>query len=102
MQFPSGIETLGGLFNKLIPRNTSIPATKTESFSTGVDNQTQVVIRVLQGERPVAQVSCIISAPFILLICFGRTLRLKEIVLLATQFNIHMLYVPTLKYPTNL
>eukprot|EP01147_Barroeca_monosierra_P007781 gene7778-641_t len=50
-----GIETLGGLFNKLIPRNTSIPATKTESFSTGVDNQTQVVIRVLQGERPVAQ-----------------------------------------------
>ncbi|EGD75197.1 molecular chaperone DnaK [Salpingoeca rosetta] len=49
-----GIETLGGLFNKLIPRNTSIPTSKTETFSTGVDNQTQVVIRVMQGERPIA------------------------------------------------
>ena len=42
------------MFNKLIARNTSIPTSKTETFSTGVDNQTQVVIKVLQGERPIA------------------------------------------------
>ncbi|MCM8779163.1 MAG: Hsp70 family protein, partial [Candidatus Omnitrophica bacterium] len=49
-----GIETLGGVFTKLIERNTAIPTRKSEIFSTASDNQTAVTIRVLQGERPMA------------------------------------------------
>lgn len=50
-----GIETLGGVFTKLIEANTTIPCRKTEIFSTAVDNQTTVDIKVLQGERPMAK-----------------------------------------------
>ena len=46
-----GIETFGGTFSPLIPRNTTVPVKKTEIFSTGVDNQTGVDIKVYQGER---------------------------------------------------
>ena len=49
-----GIETMGGVMTKLIDANTTIPAKKSEVFSTAVDNQTAVTIRVLQGERPMA------------------------------------------------
>lgn len=49
-----GIETLGGVFTKLIERNTTIPTRKSEIFSTAEDNQTSVEIHVLQGERPMA------------------------------------------------
>jgi molecular chaperone DnaK len=49
-----GIETLGGVATKLIERNTTIPTRKSEIFSTAADNQTEVTIRVLQGERPMA------------------------------------------------
>jgi len=49
-----GIETLGGVFTRLIPRNTTIPAKKSQVFSTASDNQTQVSIKVLQGERDMA------------------------------------------------
>ena len=49
-----GIETLGGVMSKLIDANTTIPTKKTEVFSTAEDNQTQVGINVLQGERPMA------------------------------------------------
>lgn len=49
-----GIETLGGVFTKLIPRNTTIPTKKSEIFSTATDNQTSVDIRVFQGEREIA------------------------------------------------
>lgn len=49
-----GIETLGGVSTVLIPRNTTIPTSKSEVFSTAADNQTQVEINVLQGERPMA------------------------------------------------
>lgn len=47
-----GIETLGGVFTTMIPRNTTIPTKKAEIFSTASDNQTAVTIRVGQGERP--------------------------------------------------
>jgi molecular chaperone DnaK len=49
-----GIETLGGVFTKLIDRNTTIPTRKSEIFSTASDNQTSVEVHVLQGERPMA------------------------------------------------
>uniref|UniRef100_A0AB33J9G0 Chaperone protein DnaK n=2 Tax=unclassified Prevotella TaxID=2638335 RepID=A0AB33J9G0_9BACT len=49
-----GIETMGGVMTKLIEANTTIPAKKSEVFSTAVDNQTAVTIHVLQGERPMA------------------------------------------------
>jgi len=50
-----GLETLGGVMTPLIPRNTTIPTRKSESFSTAEDNQTAVDIHVLQGERPLAR-----------------------------------------------
>jgi len=50
-----GVETLGGVMTKLIERNTTIPASKKEIFSTASDNQTSVTIHVLQGEREFAQ-----------------------------------------------
>ena len=50
-----GIETLGGVMTTLIPRNTTIPTSKSEVFSTAADNQPAVDIHVLQGERPMAQ-----------------------------------------------
>ena len=50
-----GIETLGGVFTKLIQRNTTIPTKKSEVFSTAADNQTAVSIHVLQGERELAK-----------------------------------------------
>ncbi|MFQ5767444.1 MAG: molecular chaperone DnaK [Acidobacteriota bacterium] len=50
-----GIETLGGVLTKLIPRNTTIPTRKSEVFSTAADNQTSVEVHVLQGEREMAQ-----------------------------------------------
>jgi molecular chaperone DnaK len=49
-----GIETLGGVFTKLIERNTTIPTRKSETFSTAADNQTSVEVHVLQGEREMA------------------------------------------------
>lgn len=50
-----GIETYGGVFTSLITRNTTIPARKSEVFSTAADGQTQVEVHVLQGERPMAR-----------------------------------------------
>ncbi|HEY7209286.1 MAG TPA: molecular chaperone DnaK [Bryobacteraceae bacterium] len=50
-----GIETLGGVFTKLIDRNTTIPTRKSETFSTAADNQTSVEIKVYQGERSMAR-----------------------------------------------
>src|SRR5579872_4937643 len=49
-----GIETMGGISTPLIERNTTIPSSKSQIFSTAADNQTQVEINVLQGERPMA------------------------------------------------
>ena len=49
-----GIETLGGVMTRLIDANTTIPCKKTQVFSTAADNQTEVTIHVLQGERPMA------------------------------------------------
>mgnify|MGYP001229756504 FL=1 len=49
-----GIETLGGVMTPIIPRNTTIPTSKSQIFSTAADNQTSVEIHVLQGERPMA------------------------------------------------
>lgn len=49
-----GIETMGGVATKLIEKNTTIPATKSQIFSTAADNQTSVEINVVQGERPMA------------------------------------------------
>ncbi len=50
-----GIETLGGVMTRLIERNTTIPTRKSETFSTAADNQTQVEVHVLQGEREMAK-----------------------------------------------
>jgi molecular chaperone DnaK len=50
-----GIETLGGVMTTLIQRNTTIPTKKSETFSTAADNQTNVEVHVLQGERPLAR-----------------------------------------------
>jgi len=50
-----GIETLGGIFTKMIDRNSPIPTTKTQIFTTASESQTQVEVHVLQGERPMAQ-----------------------------------------------
>src|SRR5205823_5753835 len=50
-----GIETLGGVFTKLIERNTTIPSRKSETFSTAADSQTSVEIKVFQGERAMAK-----------------------------------------------
>ncbi len=50
-----GIETLGGVMTPLVPRNTTIPVSKSQVFSTAEDNQTAVDIHVLQGERPMAR-----------------------------------------------
>jgi molecular chaperone DnaK len=50
-----GIETLGGVMTTLIPRNTTIPTKKGETFSTAADSQTSVEVHVLQGERPMAR-----------------------------------------------
>ena len=49
-----GIETLGGVATKLVERNTTIPASKSQTFSTAADNQTSVEIHIVQGERPMA------------------------------------------------
>src|SRR5204863_372164 len=49
------IETLGGVATSMIPRNTTIPTRKTETFSTAADSQTSVEVHVLQGERPLAR-----------------------------------------------
>ena len=49
-----GVETLGGVFTKIIERNTAIPVSKSQIFTTAVDNQSRVEIHVLQGERPMA------------------------------------------------
>lgn len=49
-----GIETLGGIFTRLIPKNTTIPTKKSQVFSTAIDGQTQVEVRVFQGEREMA------------------------------------------------
>ena len=50
-----GIETLGGVMTPLVPRNTTIPVSKSQVFSTAENNQTAVDIHVLQGERPMAK-----------------------------------------------
>ncbi len=50
-----GVETLGGVFTKIIERNTTIPTTQTQTFTTAVDSQTSVTINVLQGERTMAR-----------------------------------------------
>ncbi|MHB8107395.1 MAG: molecular chaperone DnaK [Candidatus Cryosericum sp.] len=50
-----GIETLGGVVTEMIKRNTAVPISKTQTFTTASDNQTQVEIHVLQGERPMAK-----------------------------------------------
>ena len=52
-----GIETMGGVMTKLIDANTTIPCKKSETFSTAADNQTEVTIHVLHGERPMAKVN---------------------------------------------
>lgn len=50
-----GVETMGGVMTALIERNTTIPSSKSEVFSTAADNQTQVEVHILQGERPMAR-----------------------------------------------
>ena len=49
-----GIETMGGVFTRLVDRNTTIPVSVKETFTTAVDNQTAVDVHVLQGERELA------------------------------------------------
>jgi len=49
-----GVETLGGVFDVVIPRNTTIPTRKTKVYTTAEDNQTSVMVKVYQGERPIA------------------------------------------------
>ncbi len=49
-----GVETLGGVFDVVIPRNTTVPTRKTKIYTTAEDNQTSVLIKVYQGERPIA------------------------------------------------
>ena len=49
------IETMGGVATQMIPRNTTIPTKKTDTFSTAADSQTEVEVHVLQGERPMAR-----------------------------------------------
>jgi molecular chaperone DnaK len=50
-----GVETMGGVMTPLITRNTTIPTSKSETFSTAADSQTSVEVHVLQGERPMAR-----------------------------------------------
>lgn len=50
-----GVETQGGIFDSLIERNTTIPTKKSRTYTTAVDNQTEVTIHILQGERPLAK-----------------------------------------------
>ncbi len=50
-----GVETLGGIYDVVIPRNTTIPTRKTKVYTTAEDNQTAVTIRIYQGERPIAR-----------------------------------------------
>jgi molecular chaperone DnaK len=52
-----GIETMGGVATKLVEKNTTIPASKSQIFSTAADNQTSVEIHITQGERPLACVA---------------------------------------------
>ena len=49
-----GLETIGGVMKKLIPRNTTIPTRRSDTFSTSEDNQTMVEVHILQGERDMA------------------------------------------------
>jgi len=49
-----GVETLGGVFDVVIPRNTTVPTRKTKIYTTAEDNQTSVLVKVYQGERPIA------------------------------------------------
>ena len=56
-----GVETLGGVMTKLIDRNTTIPTSKSETFSTAADSQTTVTINVLQGEREFAKDNCLLG-----------------------------------------
>jgi HEAT repeat protein len=56
-----GVETVGGAVTTLIPRNTTIPTKKSTSFSTTVDNQAEVTVRVVQGERPMARDNVLIG-----------------------------------------